>query len=261
MATLPPTKRRRSEEFYSQIVALPFDREQEVPFDVTYQEEHLRMIAHSLRAHFGVLDTVMDQNPEGTLIGTGSICYNPDDLRVHVTPDLTIAFGVDVHYSRQRNAYVISEMGKPPDFVLEVASPSTAGVDTDHKRRIYESIGVPEYWRFDKSGGDLYGQAIAGDRLVDGVYRPIEITTEPGGEMWGYSEVLGLSFCFKDSIFVAYDRASGRYVMTDVEEHAAYLESQAELEARQSELEAAQARVRELEEQLHRRDSGEGPQP
>ena len=76
----------------------------------------------------------------------------------------------------------------------------------------------------------------------------------------GYSEVLGLSFCFRDSIFVAYDRASARYVMTDVEEHAAFLEAQSELDARQAELEAAQARVRELEEQLRQRESGEGQQ-
>ena len=151
-------------------------------------------------------------------------------------------------------------MGKPPDFVLEVASPSTARVDIGRKRRIYQQIGVPEYWRFDKSGGDLYGQALAGDRLVNGVYQPIEIITEPDGEMWGYNEVLGLSFCYKNEMLLAYDPASGRYVMTDVDEHAAYREAQAELEARRTELEAAQARVRELEEQLRRRESGEGPQ-
>ena len=91
MATLPPTKNRRSKEFYSQIVPLPFDRE--LPPDVYYQEEHLRIIAHSLRAHFGALDTFMDCNPSGILVGSGPLCYNPADLRVHVTPDLTVAFG------------------------------------------------------------------------------------------------------------------------------------------------------------------------
>jgi Uma2 family endonuclease len=33
-----------------------------------------------------------------------------------------------------------------PDWVVEVLSPSTAGLDHVKKRRIYEQAGVREYW-------------------------------------------------------------------------------------------------------------------
>ena len=51
-----------------------------------------------------------------------------------------------------RNAYIISEPGKPPDFVLEIASPRTAHIDIGAKRRDYAALGILEYWRFDETG-------------------------------------------------------------------------------------------------------------
>ena len=234
MATLRPPGSR-----YPEIVPLPFEPEH--PPDAMFQDDYIRAITHSLRAHFTGLHTFLDQDPNGVFISSiGFICYDPNDLNVRVASDCTIAFGVDLHYIRERNAYVVAEMGKPPDFVLEVASPSTARRDTNLKREIYQQIGILEYWRFDPSEGDLYGRTLAGDRLVDGVYQPIEIATEPDGEIWGYSEVLGLSFCYAGVMLVAYNRETGQYLLTETEEHAAYLE--------------AQARVRELEEQLRHRE-------
>ena len=38
----------------------------------------------------------------------------------------------------------------------------------------YVALGIPEYWRFDETGRS-HGVRLSGDRLVDGVYRPIEI--------------------------------------------------------------------------------------
>ena len=58
--------------------------------------------------------------------------------------------------SGDATAIVIWEVGKPPDFVLEVASESTASNDTGDKRDLYARMGVAEYWRFDASGGDFY---------------------------------------------------------------------------------------------------------
>ena len=52
----------------------------------------------------------------------------------------------------RRNAYVISELGKPPDFVLEIASRSAGRQDHRAKRRDYAALGIPEYWRFDETG-------------------------------------------------------------------------------------------------------------
>ena len=48
-------------------------------------------------------------------------------------PDLLIAFDVDPELYYRSNGYIISEQGKPPDFVLEVASASTAERDLGRK--------------------------------------------------------------------------------------------------------------------------------
>ena len=46
-------------------------------------------------------------------------------------------------------------MGKPTEFMLEIASSTTAVVDLRKKPGIYAGMGVLEYWLFDPTGGDL----------------------------------------------------------------------------------------------------------
>ena len=64
-------------------------------------------------------------------------------------PDLMVAFGADVI---DRRGYSVEQQGKAPDFVLEVASPSTGRQDEERKREGYQAFGVREYWRFDETG-------------------------------------------------------------------------------------------------------------
>ena len=135
------------------------------------------------------------------------------------------------------------------------------------KRRTYAQIGVAEYWRFDRTSGDFYGQPLAGERLVDGVYQPIELTTEPDGILKGYSPVMRLSLCWQDEMLTFYYRETGEYIRNLPHERAARLAAEAEARdsqaARQSSEEAArneraarldaEARIRQLEEELRRR--------
>ena len=51
-----------------------------------------------------------------------------------MAPDLLIAFNMDPEVYRNSNGYIISEQGKPPDFVLEIASRSTDQHDVVDKR-------------------------------------------------------------------------------------------------------------------------------
>ena len=101
----------------------------------------------------------------------------------------------------RRNGYVISEVGKPPDLVLEVGSRNTGRRDFTVKREGYAALGIGEYWRFDPSGGEYHDVPLAGDTLVDGEYVSVEIVAESDGRHWGYSETLELellrsgSFC------------------------------------------------------------------
>ena len=95
-----------------------------------------------------------------------------DDARI---PDLMVMRGGDRELMEEQRGYAIDRQGKAPDFVLEVASPTIGRADYTDKRLDYERFGVVEYWRFDPSGGEYHDAALAGDRLVDGVYQPIDI--------------------------------------------------------------------------------------
>ena len=149
---------------------------------------------------------------------------------LHV-PDLLVAFGVDRAGVIDRRGYSIEEYGKPPDFVLEVASVTTGQNDYTQKRDDYAAFGVPEYWRFDPSGGEYHDAPLAGDHLVDGVYQPIDAVQVDESRHRGHSAVLGLDLCWEDGQLRWYDPGNDRYLLT---------------------YDAALERVRELEDQVRR---------
>ena len=128
--------------------------------------------------------------------GNGYLCAARSDLPYAPYPDMLIAFGVDAAAIAATNGYVIDEVGKPPDFVLEVASASTGRRDYTVKRIRYARLGVLEYWRFDHTGGRFHNAPLAGDRLVNGHYEPIATETDEQGRIWGYSAALGLWLCW-----------------------------------------------------------------
>ncbi len=180
---------------------------------------------HLLRDHFS--------GQPGTLVDTGGfVFYDPSDLKRHrVRPDVYIVFGVDRASVLERQGYVIAEAGKPPDFALEIASPTTYRADMRRKPAQYARIGISEYWRFDPTGGELYGYPLAGDILVDGAYQSIELTLEEGGMLWGYSPVLDLCLCARDRRLLYYDRKTGSYLHSIGEERAAHHQTAAQRDA------------------------------
>ena len=136
------------------------------------------------------------QEIEVLVAGNGYLCAARRDLPYAPYPDMLIAFGVDAAAIAATNGYVIDEVGKPPDFVLEVASASTGRRDYTVKRIRYARLGVLEYWRFDHTGGRFHNAPLAGDRLVNGHYEPIATETDEQGRIWGYSMALGLWLCW-----------------------------------------------------------------
>ena len=180
------------------------------------------------------------------------ICYDPDDLNVRVSPDFYIAFGVDAEAVRERRMYLPWEVGKSPDFVLEVASESTAASDMFAKRDIYRRVGASEYWRFDPTGGDIYTYAIAGDRLVDGVYVPVGITEEPDGVLRGWCDALGLYLCWSDGMLKFYDAEEREYLNSYIEEQRKHREEQRRHRITRDRLRMSEQRNEELEAELRR---------
>ena len=250
---------------------LDFDPgERELPPDAMEQELAVQDLLGLLASHF----TDFGERPDTFLSSNTILCYDPGDLNIRVAPDVYLAFGVDEQAIRQRRLYLPWEVGKPPDLAVEVASASTARQDVTAKRDIYARIGVPEYWRFDPTGRDYYDQPLAGERLVDGMYRPIALTTEPDGILKGYSAVLRLSLCWAGGRPRLYDPASDTYLehwrevvtaraAAEAEraaadaratvEQATRLAERAARLSEQAAREAAEARVRQLEAELRRR--------
>lgn len=191
----------------------------------------------TLSRHFG--------SPKTTLVWSEvPVGHTTSQRRGLLIPDLVVAFGVNAQQIIDQWGYSIDEHGKPPDFVLEIASHHTYRNDIGPKREGYQTFGVPEYWRYDGSGGRWYPQALAGDRLVEGEYQPIPMEFE-GTSSWGYSEVLGLTLCWEAQKLRFWDPVESRYLSTHAEEADARL---ADREARLQ----AEERVRQLEEELAR---------
>ena len=179
--------------------------------------------------------TDFEQSPDTFLSSNTIICYDPTNLNVRVSPDVYLAFGVDAAAIRPRKLYLPWEVGKPPDWVLEIGSSSTGREDVGRKRDIYARIGVPEYWRFDPQDGEYHGTKLAGDRLVAGGYEPIALTTAPDGILKGYSEVLGLSLCWDDNWPRLYDPATATYLESWPEVWAAREAAEAQAAVEQAE--------------------------
>ncbi len=114
-------------------------------------------------------------NPETTIVSGERYIVpvpgTPSNQRI--APDMLISFNSDPALYRQDNGYVISRQGKPPDLVMEIASERTGKNDVEDKPARYAALGIPEYWRFDETG-DFHGARLAGDRLVDSQYEPID---------------------------------------------------------------------------------------
>ncbi len=236
---------------------LCFDPDQlEPPPEAMYQEPVLKEIMPVLAARF----TDHNRRSDVLLSSNTFICYDRRNLNFRVGPDCYLAFGVNDGAIRDRRLYLPWEAGKMADWVLEVASQTTARHDVTVKRDIYQRIGVPEYWRFDITGGAYYGDPLAGDVLVNGLYRPLELTTEPDDVLKGYSPILGLSLCWHDGEMYFYDHETQSYLTNWAHDQETLREAQAELTETQAELRseragraADQARIRELEQQIHRR--------
>ena len=235
----------------------PPDRE---PDDMTsYRQLAATSIIDPLRHYLGDRQTTL-------VTGEQYLCrVVTQSLAGSRYPDLLIAFDVDMDAYHNSNGYVINDQGKPPDFVLEIASLKTGREDVSGKRDDYAGFGIPEYWRFDETpNGVWHGARLAGDRLVNGVYQPIPIQQISDEILQGYSQVLNLILRWENGELRWHNPQTGQHIATfaDVQARADLAEDLASRERaarRQAEDRAdreraarlqAEARARELEARL-----------
>ena len=176
--------------------------------------------------------------------------YDPETNKAHppLAPDLYVAFGVA---NRLRKVYVVWEERKPPDFVLEVVSPSSRRRDDTEKPRLYAKMGVPEFFRYDPYG--KLKPALAGFRLRRGecpTYRRVRRKRLPNGVMGVPSKMLGLTLCVRPAgpkptakALVWYDPAAGKFLPTRSETEARAEAAEARADASDARADAADARA------------------
>ena len=259
-APLAPTRRRRALPLTPALAPAPDTMPGVAKFPHyppradTMNTRHLHDHAaqSALRLHLGNADTtiVLGELPLSRDVPRGRA-----GVRI---PDLLIAFNIRRAHILEQDGYAISEQGKPPDFVLEVASNSTSRIDETLKWEDYAAFGVTEYWLFDPDWGKRYRQGLIGWRLVDGSYQRIAIYEYAPGMHHGYSAVLGLYLCWEHGRLRWYDADAGYLRTHDEERNARIAERGARIavqtqrdEERAARI-AAQAEIERLQAELAR---------
>ena len=101
--------------------------------------------------------------------------YEEGNPRSSRAPDVMVVKGVDASYERTTFKTWVEDA--VPAVIIEVSSPSTAAEDLTHKRRLYESLRISEYFIFDPLGEYLPEQ-IRGFRLQRNRYVPIRFNPD-----------------------------------------------------------------------------------
>ncbi len=216
--------------------------------DGEFQFPILAKVVNTLGVHFGgVLGSRVN--------GNTFIYYVEGNPRRSVSPDCYVALNLppeSIESIERNNVYLLWEVGKAPDFILEIGSKSTSDTDLGRKRELYAELGVSEYWRYDSTGGDFYGEPLVGERLVDGEYVRFGLRVEDDGRVWGHSEALNLDLWWTDGELRFWDPVAGHWLLNQEEERAGRLAAETLAESERAARQASEARLAEMEAELRR---------
>ena len=206
------------------------------PATIEYPDSDGRPMAESeaqraaIMYAIGALDVWFEPRADVYVSGDLLLYYEEGNPKASVAPDVFVVFGAAKHL---RRTYKLWEEPKVPDFVLEVASASTWEEDEGRKGRLYERLGVREYWQYDATGEHLPVR-LKGRRLVGGRYRPHPAIESLNGTLILRSETLGLELRAKGEELYFLDPVTGHRLLGHREEAMARRTA----EARVAELEA-----------------------
>lgn len=118
----------------------------------------------TLRGHFKKRGNVY-------VIGNMFLYYEKGNPQARKAPDVMVVKGVDARTPRR--SFKTWQEKAVPCVIFELTSEETAGVDLGEKRRVYEELGVREYFLFDPLS-DYLPQQLMGFRLAGGKYQAIK---------------------------------------------------------------------------------------
>lgn len=171
------------------------------------------------------LDNYFRNQPDVYVSGNLLIYYVEGNPKKRVAPDVFVVRGVP---KGQRRIYKLWEEGVMPQFIIELTSRQTWREDLQEKWRLYEQLGVQEYFIFDPEY-DYLEESLVGYRLENGQYTALEAQ-----ERRLHSEVLNLELVDTGETLRLFDPQTGRF-LPNTQEAA-----------------SAQQRVTALEEELAR---------
>ena len=191
-------------------------------------------------------------DPAVYVAGDMFIYYRRGSVGARLAPDVFVFAGAKGDHPRY--SWQTWAEGGVPQFVLEVASPSTWERDATDKRDIYRNMGVLEYWRFDPESGRYFPEILIGECLVNGEYVRMEVRRDADGTLRGYSDFLKLDICVRpDGQIHLYDPAAREWLRTPDENESAARERDEAVRER----DIANAEIERLRAAL-RAERGEG---
>ena len=107
-----------------------------------------------------------------------------------LAPDLMVAFGVP---KQARRNYPVWEVGKAPDFVLEILAPTVRKKDIEERPALYRRMGAREYFLFDPTG--RLEPRLRGWRFDPEEDAVLPLAVPVDGMRGIFSEALGLHLC------------------------------------------------------------------
>ena len=193
----------------------------------------------TLRTHF-------EESPDVRVNGNTFLYYVEGNPHLSVSPDCYVATGLSPEQQEninRNNTYRLWEVGKPPEFVMEIASENTKSNDLIGKRDLYAELGIPEYWRYDQTGGDFYGEPLVGERLIDGEYQRLRMREDEDGRIWAHSAALNLDMYWDDGELRFWDPVAEKWLLKPREERAGRLAAESRAEQEQAGRLAAESRA------------------
>ena len=230
--------------------------------DVFYPSSDGKPMAENMWQAEAIMDGAGDLRVAhpGALVAADILMYPEEgNNRNFIAPDVLVALDLGPH---KRSSYFVWREGKPPDWVLEVASPGTQVEDRRDKPGRYAKIGVPEYWLFDPRG-NVYPRGtprLQGFKLVDGKYQSLK-SRLVDGERVIRSKVLGLDIRVDGELLRFRDVTTGKDVRhrSEIEvdeERAQAVAERAQAVAEQAQAVAEQAKA-EADEEAKQRKTAE----
>ena len=194
---------------------------------------------HAIIDAVSVLDRYFEDREDVYVSGDLLIYYEEGNPKARAAPDVFVVFGVP---KRKRPTYLLWKEGKVPAFVMEVASPGTWREDEGRKAKLYERLGVGEYWQYDPTGEHL-GVHLKGRRLVDGRYEPQPVVESLDGTLLLRSETLGLDLRVKGEEMYFLAPGTGERLLNLREQDAARRAAESRADAAESRATAAETRA------------------